>query len=679
MHLLNAGLLDGYAAVGKIHTKRSPHRTDGDHWRRHLMRGILPPGGGVHDLLARFLAEPEAAIWVADGQHYRSDRMVGLEPRSACAGCCSGSRSASTTDELAFPAGSMYWLKPVMIAMIKGMLLDPDEFELETAQVDGTLAHAFERVLGFVADAGGMRTFETGELDRAAAGRRRRRRPMSAPSTCRSSTPSPRTTPGGARASPSGPRSPAASRTSPAMSSRSCRRISASTTCACPQTMGEQWRLAEGAGVDAFCVYHYWFDGRRLLEAPLDGLLARPEVPFRFYLCWANEAWRRNWDGLSGDVLMPQSYGEGFEAGLAASTLPYFADPRYARPDGRRPRFVIYRPTDLPDPAGSVARLRAAWAAAGHPEVELGAVLFHVEGESPVAPELFDFWVEMPPHGLVGEKDYLVGGPETADPGHRPGRAVPRPRLRLRGGDPEQPRQALPPRPRRPGDRRGDAVLGQHRPAQAQRPHRPRRQPGALREVARRPLPRAAGRLLPPASSSSTPGTSGPRRRRWSRAASTARPISTRCGASRAATGAPRRSRQKKSSMSEIIIHIGTHKTGTTTIQDTLFHNRKLLKARGVVYPRIGLIAPHHNLVTRWIDLPLQFRARRSALANWESLARAWAGGDETLLLSSEEFSRMQPAVDFRELRGLVDAFDRRRIAWSSATSSASSSRSTCR
>ena len=78
--------------------------------------------------------------------------------------------------------------------------------------------------------------------------------------------------------------------------------------------------------------------------------------------------------------------------------------------------------------------------------------------------------------------------------------------------------------------------------------------------------------------------------------------------------------------MSEIILHVGTHKTGTTTIQDTLFHNRELLRARGVVYPRIGLIAPHHNLVTRWIDLPLQFRARRSALANWESLARGWAG-----------------------------------------------------
>ena len=116
--------------------------------------------------------------------------------------------------------------------------------------------------------------------------------------------------------------------------------------------------------------------------------------------------------------------------------------------------------------------------------------------------------------------------------------------------------------------------------------------------------------------------------------------------------------------MSEIVIHIGTHKTGTTTLQNTLFHNRALLKARGVTYPRIGTIAPHHNLVTRWIDLPPQFRTRRSALQDWATIARAWAGSDETVLVSSEEFSRLKPtAVDFRELGGLVKRFDRKRVA----------------
>jgi len=149
-----------------------------------------------------------------------------------------------------------------------------------------------------------------------------------------------------------------------------------------------------------------------VLEAPLDRLLARPEVDFPFYLCWANESWRRNWDGLSGTVLLEQTYREGFEAALVAGSLPYMRDARYARPDGTRPRFVIYRPEDMPDPAGSVARMRAAWAEAGIGEVELGAVRFHIEGEHPVAEDLFDFWVEMPPHGMVTLNDYLFGGPQ---------------------------------------------------------------------------------------------------------------------------------------------------------------------------------------------------------------------------------------------------------------------------
>jgi hypothetical protein len=115
--------------------------------------------------------------------------------------------------------------------------------------------------------------------------------------------------------------------------------------------------------------------------------------------------------------------------------------------------------------------------------------------------------------------------------------------------------------------------------------------------------------------------------------------------------------------MSEIIVHIGTHKTGTTTIQDTLFHNRARLRAHGIVYPHIAPFAPHHPLVTEWIALPERYRGRRPALEAWRLLVRAHAGRDRTVLVSSEEFSRLKPAgVDFRRLRALIEPFGRKRI-----------------
>ena len=416
--------------------------------------------------------------------------------------------------------------------------------------------------------------------------------------------------------------------------------------------MGEQWRLAEAAGIDAFCVYHYWFDGRRLLEAPLDGLLRRPEVPFRFYLCWANEAWRRNWDGLSGDILMPQSYGEGFEAGLAASALPYFADPRYARPDGRRPRFVIYRPTDLPDPAASVARLRAAWAEAGHPEVELGAVLFHVEGESPVEPELFDFWIEMPPHGLVGQKDYLVGGPETAVPGIGPD-------AQFRGlvYDYEAViRNSLARRFRRG---LADRVIAGVMPSwdnsarrKPRRPYRLRRQPGALQQVAPRARPRAAGRLLPPGAlrqrleRMGREGDAGAERAVWRGLPRRA----ARGGASRAAGrgGAGKRNRAcLRSSSTSAPTRPAPPRSRTRWRTTAGAWRRAASSTRGSGRTRRTTTSSPAGSTCR---AAIATRRRRSRTGR--AWPRACGRSDGTVLVSSEEFSRSRPsAVDMRELR----------------------------
>lgn len=411
IHLVNAGVLDPYDAVCKFHTKKSPHRQDGDHWREHLINGILP-GDGTSALLERFVAEPEAAFWVADGQHYNDPQWWGSN-FDRTAQLLQRVEIQCRRDHLSFPAGSMYWVKPHILALLRGLQLTQDDFDTEFGQTDGTTAHAIERVLGVMVEASGLSILQSSQLAAlppvAAA-------PDKAKFVSAFYLPQFHPTPENdawwgkgftewtsvTRAVPN-----FAGHIQP-MLPTDLGFYDLRTT----ETMDQQAALAKEAGIDAFCVYHYWFGGKRILEAPIDRLLQRPDITFPFYLCWANESWRRNWDGLTGDVLLEQAYAPGFATALAESLVPYFKDPRYQRPDGTRPRFVIYRPEDMPDPAAAVAEMRETWRRLGIGEVELGAVLFHVEGENPVAETLFDFWVEMPPHGLVTGKDCLFGGLE---------------------------------------------------------------------------------------------------------------------------------------------------------------------------------------------------------------------------------------------------------------------------
>ncbi|EAQ03091.1 hypothetical protein OB2597_13143 [Pseudooceanicola batsensis HTCC2597] len=407
LRLLNAGAFDGYEAICKLHGKKSPHRDDGDAWRRHLVDGVLP-GKALWTSLSAFLADEDAALWVADGQRYSVRKWWGSNRARTDALLRRVELDRSDTD-FDFPAGSMYWMKPLLLGMIRALDLTEDLFEPESGQTDGTLAHAFERAIGALAKAAGQEVRQTSELGRAVAPVLRTPRYVSAfylpqfhPVPENDAWWGPgytewRAVVEAVSAFP-GHLQPAR----PADLGFYDLRLT--------ETMAAQAGLARGAGIDAFCVYHYWFGGRRLLDEPMNRLLARPDLDFPFYLCWANESWRRNWDGLSGEILREQDYAPGFEEALVRSTLPYMADRRYQRPDGRTPRFVIYRPEDMPAPVQNVARMRRAWREAGVGSVELGAVSFHVGGSSDVPENLFDFWIEMPPHGLVDDSAYLFGG-----------------------------------------------------------------------------------------------------------------------------------------------------------------------------------------------------------------------------------------------------------------------------
>lgn len=167
LHLAGSGLLEGYGAVCKLHGKKSPHRGDGDAWRQSLAEGILGDPAGTRARLRAFLADQGAGIWVGDGHLACGDDWWGINRDRA--GAILARVGLDTSGRLLrFPAGSIYWIAPALLARLRSLNLSAADFEPEQALVDGTTAHAVERALGVLADASGLAMRESADLDRMA-------------------------------------------------------------------------------------------------------------------------------------------------------------------------------------------------------------------------------------------------------------------------------------------------------------------------------------------------------------------------------------------------------------------------------------------------------------------------------------------------------------------------------
>ena len=65
-----------------------------------------------------------------------------------------------------------------------------------------------------------------------------------------------------------------------------------------------QVELANRAGNYGFCIHNYWFNGRRILDTPLEIILKEKDINIHYCLNWANESWSRRWDGSEDSILI---------------------------------------------------------------------------------------------------------------------------------------------------------------------------------------------------------------------------------------------------------------------------------------------------------------------------------------------------------------------------------------
>ena len=114
------------------------------------------------------------------------------------------------------------------------------------------------------------------------------------------------------------------------------------------ETLRWQIALAQQYGIYGFCHYHYWFDGKQLLETPTNLIMENRDIDFPYCLSWANETWSRRWDGRDSHTLIQQTHPATKESWRRHYDylIKAWTDPRAIKVDSK-PVFVIYRPQHI--------------------------------------------------------------------------------------------------------------------------------------------------------------------------------------------------------------------------------------------------------------------------------------------------------------------------------------------
>src|ERR1035437_6262656 len=164
--LVNAGLLDPYELIVKVHTKESAWRAQHDlggsgaAWRAELLAGLLGSSANVERILCAFAERPELGVLTSDGSVLGPEYWGDNQPVTHT--LMRRIELGFDESQLRFPAGSMYWIRGFLLQGLRALNLSAADFEKESGQVNATTAHALERIVGLLTAEAGQTVEEVG-------------------------------------------------------------------------------------------------------------------------------------------------------------------------------------------------------------------------------------------------------------------------------------------------------------------------------------------------------------------------------------------------------------------------------------------------------------------------------------------------------------------------------------
>lgn len=164
-----------------------------------------------------------------------------------------------------------------------------------------------------------------------------------------------------------------------------------------PETRRRQAELAREHGIHGFVYHYYWFNGRKILEHPIETMLQSGEPDFPFCISWANENWTRRWDGQESEILLPQVHSLESDLEFLRDVMPLLKDPRYITCEGK-PVLIIYRAELVQNMQETAAAWRDEAQRAGLPGLHICAVEWMASDPRPLG---LDALVGFPPHNFA--------------------------------------------------------------------------------------------------------------------------------------------------------------------------------------------------------------------------------------------------------------------------------------
>jgi lipopolysaccharide biosynthesis protein len=146
--------LEGEDIVLKLHTKRSPHLLDGDAWREQLVRDLI--GGDQYtETLSMLHGNPDIGVVAPQRSLVPLSQNIGANS-SAIRRLAGRAGIERSLEDVRFIAGSMFWIRLSALAPLLNSNLEISDFENESGQIDGTNAHAVERLIVASAELAGF-------------------------------------------------------------------------------------------------------------------------------------------------------------------------------------------------------------------------------------------------------------------------------------------------------------------------------------------------------------------------------------------------------------------------------------------------------------------------------------------------------------------------------------------